>query len=243
MNEETKKKWSAMSVWALILSLFGCTSLIGLILAIVDLASGDDSKKHTGSKVAIGLAIIGTIGFIGLIAMSGDSTKTDDTVIQNEAVADTNAEENAAVDDAQEKTEEPAEENSGSEYVMPGGFFEVDGLKITVNECDMDYTDYEDEYGMYAPADGMKYVRVSFTCENSADDDKYVSVYDYECYADGTLCEQTYYFDNDFINANISSGRNVSFSTCYVVPVGATEVELEYTANMWTDEKILIKLQ
>ena len=121
--------------------------------------------------------------------------------------------------------------------------FNVDDLKISVNSADTEFTDYEDEYGWYELEDGMKYVSVSFTCQNDSDSDKYVSIYDYDCYADGTLCEQTYHFGNDFINANLSSGRNVSFDVFFIVPSDAEEIELEYTENIWTDEKIIIKLQ
>ena len=52
-----------------------------------------------------------------------------------------------------------------------------------------------------------------------------------------------FYFDSDFINANLSSGRNVSFDVFFIVPSAAEEIELEYTENVWTDEKIIIKLQ
>lgn len=30
--------------------------------------------------------------------------------------------------------------------------------------------------------------------------------------------------------------------TYYIVPVSATEVELEYTSNIWTNEKVIIKI-
>lgn len=74
--------------------------------------------------------------------------------------------------------------------------------------------------------------------------DKYASIYDFKCYADNQTCEQTYGLDNrGFINTNLSSGRSVSFSTYYSIPIDSQSVELEYTANVWTDEKVLIKLQ
>lgn len=129
------------------------------------------------------------------------------------------------------------------DFITPGKTFSVNGLKITFNECDLDFTDYEDEYGWYAPDDGKKYVMASFTYNNESNSDKYVSIYDFNCYADGTVCEQSYYFDTDFINANISPNRNVSFRVFYVVPVDCNEIELEYETNLWTGEKQIIKLQ
>lgn len=146
-------------------------------------------------------------------------------------------------DNTDSNNEQTTEIETDDGIVNAGESFEIDGLKITVNNCNLNYTDYDDEYGWYAPEEGMKYVSVSFTCENNDDTDKYVSIYDYDCYADGTLCEQSYNFGSDFVNANLSSGRNVSFETFYVVPENAQEIELEYTENVWTDDKIIIKLQ
>ena len=104
--------------------------------------------------------------------------------------------------------------------------------------------DYEDEYGYNAPNDGMKYVMCAFTFENKGDSDAYVSIYDFDCYADNTLCDQIYSLDdNDFMNTNLSSGRNVSFKTYYAVPVNANSIELEYETNAWTSEKVIIKLK
>lgn len=125
-----------------------------------------------------------------------------------------------------------------------GNAFDVDGLEITLNDSDLKFTNYEDEYDMYTPADGMKYISTSFTFNNTGDSDKYVSIYDFTCYADNTTCEQVFLPDgNDFINTNLSSGRNVTFTTYYAVPKNAKSIELEYTQNIWTDDKIMIKLK
>ncbi len=125
MNE-TKKKWSAMSVWALILSLLGCTSLIGLILAIVDLASGDDAKKHTGSKVAIGLAILGMIGFIGILGMFGgdeEKNRAEDTSIESTIeTPDESTQKNVTPSDTEEAEtteQEPVEPQAEAQSDVP----------------------------------------------------------------------------------------------------------------------------
>ena len=86
---------------------------------------------------------------------------------------------------------------------------------------------------------------VSFTFENIGESgDKYVSIYDFDCYADDASCEQEYSLDDSsFINTNLSPGRNVSFKTYYAVPVNANSIELEYETNAWTSEKVIIKLK
>lgn len=54
-----KQKNSGLSIAAFILSIIGCSSLIGLILAIIDLAKGKyDDKRHVLSKVSIGIVIV-----------------------------------------------------------------------------------------------------------------------------------------------------------------------------------------
>lgn len=127
--------------------------------------------------------------------------------------------------------------------VNKGGSFEANGLKVTLNDSNIDFTDYNDEYGLYKPKDGFKYISTSFTFENTGNSDRYVSIYDFDCYADGALCEQTFNFGGDFINANLSSGRNVSFDTFYVVPIECDSIELEYTSDIWTDKKVIIKIK
>jgi hypothetical protein len=56
----TKRKISALSVFSLIFSILGCTFLIGLVLAIIDLRKKDDHKKG----VSIAALIICGIWFV-----------------------------------------------------------------------------------------------------------------------------------------------------------------------------------
>ena len=97
---------------------------------------------------------------------------------------------------------------------------------------------------MYTLSDGQKYIAVSFTFENTGKDDKYVSLYDFDCYADNKSCEQAFLpDDNDFINTNLSAGRGVSFTAYFTVPADSSTIELEYETNIWTDEKVILKVQ
>ena len=142
------------------------------------------------------------------------------------------------------KNQTLSESQQDTSYYEEGDSFVVGNLRITIDSVDLNYTNYDQERTLYALEDGMKYVSVSFTYENIGDSDAYVSIYDYDCYADGTLMEQTYYFGNDFLNANISSGRNVSFETFYIVPENSVEIELEYSELVsFSSQKIIIKLQ
>lgn len=155
--------------------------------------------------------------------------------------------------DLEKKKEKQSDENKVIEsetaeveanVVTYGHSFEANGFKITINETSSDFKDYDNEYGWNTPEEGMKYVMASFTFENTGNIDSYVSIYDFECYADNELCEQVYNLDDsDFINVNLSSGRKVSFKTYYLVPELAKTIDLEYETNFWTDKKEVIKIQ
>lgn len=232
------KKDSVLSIWAAILALFTCTCFIGAILGIIDLCINDKTKRHIGSWFAIIFSVLMLIagGTVIGCGVSFGGSETEDTVI--EVTSDVIVSENPEIEQTEQEETEP------QDYYTEGMSFDSGNLRITINSVDLNYDDYEDEYGLYALEEGMKYVCVSSTYENIGNADAYVSIYDYVCYADGTLMEQYYLFGDDFINANLSPGRNVSFETFYVVPTDAKEIELEYNELIsWSNEKIIIKLQ
>lgn len=72
-KKETKKD-SPLSIVAAALSLFSCTYLLGALIAIVDLAKNDKTKRHLGSGFAIFMAAIYL--FISISDMRNDSSNT-----------------------------------------------------------------------------------------------------------------------------------------------------------------------
>ena len=86
MNEN---KNSTLSILALIFSILGCTFLIGLILAIIDLRKGDGRKK-TLSIIALVISgiwlIVGIIGAINKKSTPDMSTQSITTESVNEVV-------------------------------------------------------------------------------------------------------------------------------------------------------------
>lgn len=222
-KKNKKKKDSILSIIAAVLGFFNITCFVGGIIGIVDLAINNKEKRHLGSWFAIIMCALWIIV----------STANRDI---NEPIQQTQSE---SVNQVQ------ASNNKNTVYTYQDGLsFDNDGLKITLNSIDLDYKDYVDQFGIYKPDDGKKYISVSFNYENQGDKDKYVSIYDYDCYADGSLVEQTYLSNSDFTSANISSGRNVSFETYYIVPIDTKEIELEYKElASFDDKKIIIKLQ
>lgn len=195
-------------------------------------------KKKQGDKFKwVMIAIIVLTIIIGNITSGSDNEKSDVGETTNQSTnknESTSSNKESVVDVIEEK----------DEYIYVGDTFEKNGLKITLNEAVVDFQDYDNEYGWNTPTDGMKYIMASFTFENTSDTDKYVSIYDFDCYADNTNCEEEYGLDDDdFVNTNLSSGRNVSFKVYFEVPVDAESIELEYELNSWTNEKAIIKIQ
>lgn len=128
--------------------------------------------------------------------------------------------------------------------IVAGDSVNLNDLIITFNNQDLEYTSYNDEYNLFKPKDGMKYIKTTFTFENKGESDRYVSIYDFNCYADDNACEQVYLPDDiDFINTNLSSGKKVTFNTYYQVPINVNKIELEYDKNIFTNDKIIFKIQ
>lgn len=196
-------------------------------------------QKNTGKTIAIVAAIVVVL----TIAVSSNGNKKDK--IDNSGAA------SASASSAPTAGDDPSSQSSSSsssseESVKVGGSYEGNGLKFTVNAADTAFVVPDDTYGMYKLDSGLHYVKVDFTFENTGSSgDKYVSIYDFKCYADDSACEQKFVnsVTGDFMNTQLSPGRNKSFSTLYAVPDGAKKIELEYTSNVWTNKKIRIDLQ
>lgn len=195
-------------------------------------------QKNTGKTIAIVAAIVVVL----TIAVSSNGNKKDK--IDNSGAASASA--SSAPTAGDDPSSQSSSSSSSEESVKVGGSYEGNGLKFTVNAADTAFVVSDDTYGMYKLDSGLHYVKVDFTFENTGSSgDKYVSIYDFKCYADDSACEQKFVnsVTGDFMNTQISQGRNKSFSTLYAVSDGAKKIELEYTSNVWTNKKIRIDLQ
>lgn len=196
-------------------------------------------QKNTGKTIAIVAAIVVVL----TIAVSSNGNKKDKIDNSGAASASTSSAPTAGDDPSSQSS---SSSSSSEESVKVGGSYEGNGLKFTVNAADTAFVVPDDTYGMYKLDSGLHYVKVDFTFENTGSSgDKYVSIYDFKCYADDSACEQKFVnsVTGDFMNTQLSPGRNKSFSTLYAVPDGAKKIELEYTSNVWTNKKIRIDLQ
>lgn len=250
-TNNTKTGGSGLAVASLVLGIVGLVftfvvigvipAIVGLILGIVALAT---KKPKKGMSIAgIVLSFLSILMLVGIMSLIPSESNDSNVAEVQEDTQEEETEETVQPDNEpiQEDSESQDESFSG---LGVGSSFETEGLKVTINDANLDFTEYDDEYGFYTPEEGMKYIMVSFTFENIGDSDEYVSIYDFDCYADNTACEQAYIPDgSDFMNTNLSPGRNVSFNTYYTVPTNAQSIELEYETDLWTGEKATIVLQ
>lgn len=132
------------------------------------------------------------------------------------------------------------DEDSLDDTFKEGDTFKVGNLEITMTKKKLGY-EPDDPYGFHELPDGYEYLKCEWTYKNTGESETYCSVYDFKCYADDKECEQEY-FDADFINTNLGSGRNVDFKTFYKVPKKAKSIELEYT-TLLGGKKAIVKVK
>ena len=136
---------------------------------------------------------------------------------------------------------EEEEEEDLDDTFREGDTFKAGNLEITLTKKKLGF-EADDPYGFHELPDGYEYLKCSWTYKNVGESDAYSSVYDFKCYADDKECDQEY-FDIDFINSNLGSGRSVDFETYYKVPKKAKTIELEYTTLLGQGEKAIVKIK
>jgi len=118
--------------------------------------------------------------------------------------------------------------------VNVGETLNTDKLKVSYVNCEQ-YKGYNQYLG---PKDGNVIYRLEFAVENIGDSDAYISTFDFNCYADGVACDE-YYGGDDDLSATVSAGRKATGAVYFEVPANATEIEVEYETDWWTDSKAI----
>ena len=160
LPQQTNNNYSIMSKIALVLSVLGCTALIGCILAIVDITKKDGTNKKL-SKIALGVC-----GFWLLfsIILSNVNKKTDTNISQSiEVTTETVEETTEILSETEQTTEEQMEtiesfNKDTADYVLKEGELGEYGRVITLNaNSDMP----EDKY-LYKLPSGTYVVTTNF---------------------------------------------------------------------------------
>lgn len=152
----------------------------------------------------------------------------------------------------EEETDVPETQNAGTtaqnstEVNQPGAETFVEKDKYCVGDVIFDGDmkivyissgEYKEENPYSQPGEGNKYIFLKFSFENTSDrNDSSVSFYNFEGYADGYAVEM-HYAGDETISASLSPGRIETGYIYFEVPKNASEIEIEYTPNMFMDDK------
>lgn len=173
-------------------------------------------------KIASILLTILVLSMFAVFALGSGESKTTVSSGDNQQVEDNKSENNA----------DKKEENKQA-TVHVGEVLTTDDLKITYVSCE-DYTDYNE---FLAPKDGYKYIKLTLEVENIGKTDTLISIFDFECYADGVSMDSSY--EEDSISATLSSGRKAKGGVYFEVPVDAESIEVEYETDFWSETKAI----
>ena len=148
----------------------------------------------------------------------------------------------ASGSDEEEPTVSPSETKEKEETTVANEQLTVHvGEKLDVNGLEINFVsaeDYTSDNEFIQPKEGNKFIRLYFECKNNAKEDKYISTFEFKCYADDNSCDNGYYGDDD-LSATISSGRSAKGSVYFEVPADAERIEVEYETSFWTDKKAI----
>ena len=98
--------------------------------------------------------------------------------------------------------------------------------------------EYREENSYSQPEAGYKYIYLQFAFENTSQtSDHSISLYSFEGYADGYAAEM-YYGGEEDLSATLSAGRMTTGYIYFTVPEDAAEIEIEYTPNMFLNDKL-----
>lgn len=182
---QAKPKVSVLSIWALILSIIGCTYILGFILAVIDCTKKDGRSKNL-SHASFGICALWFL-FTIFFAVSPKTTGNDTSSTTSTAIEVSSEEETTSEAIPQESREdfiascEPADyktlarypdENIGKRItltvkvsqIMQGGLFDS-------NEYYRVYTDDDSGYGFYSDHEYFMYdCRVDDTTKLLEDD-------------------------------------------------------------------------
>lgn len=117
-----------------------------------------------------------------------------------------------------------------------GDVYESDDVKIMY----INSGDYSVENEYMQPESGNKYIFAEFSIENVGATDYSTGSVLYDCYADDTECKQSIIPAEGILTTitSLPPGKNTKGKIFFEVPVNATSIELEYTTNSLTGEKV-----
>lgn len=123
-----------------------------------------------------------------------------------------------------------------SNTYAPGDVINANGLEITYVKAEKHIED-----NMFLqPEEGYMYIRLFLSVDNKSDSDKFISSFEFTCYADGKKAESYYSSTEALEGGTLSAGRKDEGYIYFKVPTTAQEIEVEYETSFWTDKKAIL---
>lgn len=198
----------------------------------------EGKEKKKGSCLKTILIIVAVIIIIGIIGAALGGSDSEDSSPDTTTTTSTDAAEDTESTDEGEQTPEAEEE---SNIFYPGDVLETDDLKLSYLSCG----EYSDDNILIEPGEGNKFVSFEFEFENTGNTDLSVGSFGFNCYADGYEASQALVTSDNSLTsiATLSPGRKASGIVVFEVPTDATEIEVEYETNFWTQDKAIFVYQ
>ena len=218
---------SGLSIAALIFSLLGCISIVGLILGIVDLCTNQQRKKVCSilALVFSGVWLLAMVAFIG----SSNSNRPDANY-----PARTPSQNNAASAGSSTGKDSVFGSDSGKTAYGLMETAQVNDVKVTM-------TRYEESAGSEwnHPSSGNVFLMVEFEIENNSKSDLNISsLLSFNAYADNysvnfslnALLDKS---SETQLDGTIASGKKMRGWIGWEVPADWSEMEIHFTEDVW----------
>jgi hypothetical protein len=242
-----EQKKNGLGIASLILGIIGFLTgifiigilldIVAIILGIIAIASEKNKKGLAIGGVVISVTSIISVIIILALGLGLNMNKTETAKLVDTNIQVEETEENELLQEGTDAENSDEIEIQKDEIALTtfsvGDVVETENFIIQYLSCE----DYISDNMFIEPKDGHKFIQLTFDFENISDSDKSVSTFSFEAYADGYAMEQSY-IDTD-LSATLSTGKKTKGTVTFEVPIEASEIQVEYEANFWNDEKIV----
>lgn len=108
-----------------------------------------------------------------------------------------------------------------------GETYEKNGVQITYNSLNDNYTDY---LGERKVKDGYKIIKLGIEVKNNGNELEYISSSDFSCYADDYVCDNVFFDTESDLNATLLKGKKAQGFLFFEVPENAEKITVEYNS-------------
>ncbi len=163
----------------------------------------------------------------------GSSSKTSSSSSSNTSASSNSSSTSSAKSDKSSPSKAINPTPTPKEFYSVGDTIQDGDVKIVY----MASGEYSSDNQFIQPAEGKKYIFLEFAFINEGTKDESVSFYSFDGYADGYAVDM-HYFGEENLSATLSAGRSTSGKIYYEVPRDAQEIEVEYSPNVFLNNKI-----